>query len=206
MLKKYIRNILYKYFKTFNKFHLQFKNKLENEQFVEFKKKFGSTGTYFKLGKDYSVLNPQYISIGENFWASHRFRIEAIDEYENQMFHPEIKIGKNVNFNTDIHIGCINKIEIGDNCLFASRIYITDHDHGTTDYDRIKIPPAKRELFSKGPVVIKNNVWVGEGVAILAGVTIGENSIIATNSVVTKDVPENCVVGGIPAQIIKKMK
>ncbi len=166
-------------------------------------KSFKHVGNQFKISKNYSILNPQYISIGEKFSASVRFRIEAIDKYGNQQFKPEINIGNNVYFNTDIHIGCIDKIEIGDDCLFASRIYITDHDHGDTSYQSLQCPPAKRKLISKGPVIIKNNVWVGEGVAILSGVTVGENAIIATNSVVTRDVPPNSVVGGIPARVIK---
>ena len=160
-------------------------------------------GLGFALGKDYSVLNPHFMQFGNSFWASHRFRIEAISEYEGEKFQPNITIGSNVIFNTDIHIGCIDKVEIGNNCLFASRIYITDHDHGDTSLNSLVMPPAKRRLTSKGAVVIKDNVWVGEGVAILSGVTIGENAIIATNSVVTKDVPANSVVGGIPARIIK---
>ena len=87
--------------------------------------------------------------------------------------------------------------------MFASRIFITDHDHGDTKFESLDIPPKYRPLKSKGPVVIKKNVWVGEGAAILSGVTIGQNSIICTNAVVTKDVPPNSVVGGIPAKIIK---
>lgn len=164
---------------------------------------FKKRGEFFHVGKDYEILNPQFMKFGERFYASHRFRIEAISDYEGQKFEPCIIIGDNVNFNTDIHIGCINKIEIGNNCLFASRIYITDHDHGDTSLDSLLLPPAKRKLVSKGPVIIKDNVWVGEGVAILSGVTIGENSIIATNAVVTKDVPANSVVAGIPAKIVK---
>jgi acetyltransferase-like isoleucine patch superfamily enzyme len=169
------------------------------------KKQFKRVGSGFGLGKDYSVLNPQYMEFGDGFWASHRFRIEAISTYEDVTFNPAITIGNNVVFNTDIHIGCIEKVEIGNNCLFASRIYITDHDHGDTTSTALSLPPAKRKLSSKGPVIIKDNVWVGEGVAILSGVTIGENAIIATNSVVTKDVPANSVVGGIPAKIIKEI-
>jgi acetyltransferase-like isoleucine patch superfamily enzyme len=149
------------------------------------------------------VKNAHYIEIGNNFSAITRFRIEAWDEYEGEQFYPEIIIGNNVCFNTDIHIGCINRIEIGDNCLFGSRIYITDHDHGETSPEDLRIIPAKRKLKSKGPVIIENNVYIGEGVAILSGVLIGENSIIATNSVVTKDVPKNTVVAGIPARVIK---
>jgi acetyltransferase-like isoleucine patch superfamily enzyme len=72
--------------------------------------------------------------------------------------------------------------------------------------DMINLAPAQRRLISKGPVIIENNVWVGEGVAIMPDITIGENSIIATNAVVTKDVPANCVVGGVPAVIIKKIQ
>ncbi len=166
---------------------------------------FKSTGHNFSLGFHYTVLNPKYISIGSNFSALDRFRIEAWDEFQGESFSPEIIIGNNVCFNTDIHIGCINRIEIGDNCLFGSRIYITDHDHGDTSPEDLKIIPANRKLKSKGPVIIENNVYIGEGVAILSGVRIGENSIIATNSVVTKDVPKNTVVAGIPGRVIKKI-
>lgn len=173
------------------------------QELESLKKQFKKTGVSFVLGKDFSVLNPRFMEFGDIFCASHRFRIEAVSEYEGQKFNPNITIGNNVNFNTDIHIGCIDRVEIGNNCLFASRIYITDHDHGDTSLNSLSLAPAKRKLVSKGPVIIKDNVWVGEGVAILSGVTIGENAIIATNAVVTKDVPANSVVGGIPAKVIK---
>jgi acetyltransferase-like isoleucine patch superfamily enzyme len=116
-----------------------------------------------------------------------------------------IRIGNNVVFNTDVHIGCINSITIGDNCLFGSRIYITDHDHGGTTIQDLELPPIKRELKSKGPVVIEENVYCGEGVVILSGVRIGKNAILGSNSVITSDVPENTVVAGIPARIIKNI-
>lgn len=180
--------------------------KKEQQQLESLKEQFKSFGVGFGLGKDYNILNPQFMQFGENFWASHRFRIEAIDYYENQTFSPKIVIGDNVSMGNDNHIGCIDKIEIGNNCLFGSRIYITDHDHGGTTLDALQLPPEKRKLVSKGPVVIMDNVWIGDGVAILSGVTIGENAIIATNSVVTKDVSANTVVGGIPAKTIKTIE
>lgn len=166
---------------------------------------FKKIGIGLRPSNSYLIQNPKYIEIGSNFRFKERFRMQAIDNYKNQSFSPSIIIGDNVSFNTDIHIGCINRIEIGDNCLFASRVYITDHDHGDTSVDMLQIIPELRPLISKGPVIIKNNVWVGEGAAIMSGVTIGENSIIATNAVVTKDVPPNTVVGGVPAKIIKKI-
>lgn len=165
--------------------------------------KFLKVGQKFYIGKDYEVHNPQYMEFGEDFSAKARFRIEAIDKYDQQVFQPKISIGNNVKFLYDIHIGCINKITIGDNCLFASRIYISDHNHGDTTAEMLKITPVKRPIMSKGEIVIHENVWVGEGAAILGGVTIGKNSIIATNAVVNKDVPENSVVAGVPAKVIK---
>jgi acetyltransferase-like isoleucine patch superfamily enzyme len=199
ILLREIKNIFFKY--LFSQF-LNFEKNKKLSLIAEFK----GVGKNFKLGNNYMIKNPQYIEIGDHFFTRDRFRIEALDCYLDQKFKPQIKIGNNVFFNTDIHIGCIDRIEIGHNCLFASRIYITDHHHGHPTADMLKLAPRLRPLTSKGPVIIKDNVWIGEGVAIMPGVTIGENCIIATNAVVTKDVPANCVVAGVPAKIIKIMK
>ena len=192
--------------KIINYLFLQLQNlqkKQESNAYQDVLKRFDKIGEKFSLGKDYQILNPQFMQFGQNFWASHRFRIEAIDIYEGQTFSPKITIGNNVSMGNDNHIGCIDEIKIGNNCLFGSRIYITDHDHGDTTLEALQLPPEKRKLVSKGAVIINDNVWIGDGVAILSGVTIGKNSIVATNAVVTKDVPANTVVGGIPAKIIK---
>ncbi len=202
-IKNYLKWLLRRVIIVLGNVVLLLRISLSEEQLRLLKMKFKKVGHNFNLGIHYTVLNPKYISIGSNFSALDRFRIEAWDEYQGESFSPEIIIGNNVCFNTDIHIGCINRIEIGDNCLFGSRIYITDHDHGSTSVQDMKIPPAQRKLKSKGPVIIGKNVYIGEGVAILSGVRIGENAIIATNAVVTIDVPKNSVVAGIPARIIK---
>lgn len=163
------------------------------------------------IGKNFSILSPfylhgeKYISIGENFNCGLRFRLEAIDEYSGAKFNPKIVIGDNVRINHDCHIGAINQIIIGDGVLIASKVFITDHYHGKIESDSIIFSPFERPLYSKGPVVIKSNVWIGEGVVILPNVIIGENTIVGANSVVTKSVPPNSVVGGNPAKILRSL-
>lgn len=167
------------------------------------KQKFKSLGSGSVIHMPVFIKNPQHISIGNNWTGLWNIRIEAWDAYYEQRFTPEISIGNNVSMNSDIHIGCINKVTIGNNVLMASRIYINDHSHGNVDASELHLPPVKRKLVSKGPVIIEDNVWVGEGVCILPGVTIGKNSIIGANAVVTKSFPPNSVIAGIPAQLIK---
>ncbi|AMR34086.1 hypothetical protein A0256_22870 [Mucilaginibacter sp. PAMC 26640] len=149
------------------------------------------------------VRNPKYISIGNHFSALYNLRLEAWDSYEKQVFTPEIVIGDYVSMGTDVHIGCINKVTIGSHVLMGSRIYISDHSHGDTTAASIALPPLKRELISKGPVTIEDNVWIGEGACIMPNVHIGKNAVIGANAVVTRNVPANAVVAGVPAKIIK---
>lgn len=84
-------------------------------------------------------------------------------------------------------------------------VYISDHFHGEINATELSTPPAFRALYSKGPVVIQDNVWIGEGVVILPNVTIGANCVVGANSVVTKSFSANNVIAGNPARIIKTL-
>ena len=101
------------------------------------------------------------------------------------------------------HITCINEITIGDNFLTGRWGTITDNSHDFNNYEVLSQSPINRKLYSKEKVKIDDNVWIGDKATILPGVTIGNNSVIASNSVVTKDISTFCVAVGNPARIIK---
>lgn len=156
---------------------------------------------------DYSCewLADSSAMIGEGFRAGRRCRIETVKFHNGVCYIPRLIVGKNVAMNDDVHIGCVGKVKIGDNVLMASKIYISDHNHGSYKGERQdspKVPPNERPL-DYSYVEIADNVWIGEGVVILPGVIIGEGSIIGSNSVVTKSIPNHCIAVGSPAKVVK---
>ena len=98
--------------------------------------------------------------------------------------------------NRNSMIVSMKKIDIGYGVTIGPNVCIYDHDHNIGE-------TSSKEAFCSSPVIIKENVWIGANVVITRGVIIGKNSVIAAGAVVTSDVPENCIVGGIPAKVIK---
>lgn len=108
----------------------------------------------------------------------------------------EIHIGDFCLISPGVRISAAQSIRIGDNCMLAAKVTISDSDwHGI--YNRI------RPFRCTKPVIIENNVWLGEGAIIIKGVHIGENSVIGAGAVVTKNIPANSVAAGNPARVIK---
>jgi acetyltransferase-like isoleucine patch superfamily enzyme len=108
------------------------------------------------------------------------------------------KIGKNVFINFDCTFLDLGGITIEDNVLIAPKVNLLSEGH--------PLEPQNRQALMVGPIHIKRNAWIGANATILPGVTIGENAIVAAGAVVSKDVPDNTIVGGIPAKIIKAIQ
>lgn len=136
--------------------------------------------------------NNSHISIGEDSIINGRISIGAWSS---------VVIGRELNVTSNLTIRAVEntRILIGDNCLFASNIIIRSND-GHPIYDT---KTHKRLNLSKG-IIIGKHVWLADEVAVLKGVKIGDGSIIAMRSVVTKNIPEKCIAAGIPAKVIKK--
>lgn len=110
-------------------------------------------------------------------------------------FGKNITVGKNVFINACCHFQDHGGVTLGDGCQIGHNVVFATLNHGFAPEDRSTTYPA--------PIVLKKNVWVGSNATILSGVTIGENAIVGAGSVVTKDVPDNAIVGGVPAKVIK---
>ena len=153
----------------------------------------------------FRVRGKQYIKIGKGFTTGFNCRIDALN-INNLGEKYLIEIGENVEINDEVHIGATEKIIIEDNVLIASKVYISDHNHGSYKGDEQDSPmsiPKERKIYSS-PIKIEKNVWIGELCCILQGVTIGEGSIIGAMSVVTKDIPPYTIAVGSPAKLIKR--
>ena len=154
------------------------------------------------MGKINQLNGQKYISVGDRTIIGQGIYLTAWDT--TQYAEPVLNIGNDCCFGADNHITCINKVIIGNNVLTGKWVTITDNSHGNTDLESLQQNPIKRDMVSKGPVIIGDRVWIGDKVTILPGVEIGEGAVIAANAVVTKSVPAYAVVAGNPARIIKQ--
>jgi len=111
----------------------------------------------------------------------------------------EVRIGAKTVIGEDCTISAYQHVSIGEQCIIADRVMMIDFDHAVTEVER----PIRVQGIYKRDVRVGNNVWIGYGAQILRGVSVGDNSIIGATAVVSKDVPANAVVAGVPARIIR---
>jgi acetyltransferase-like isoleucine patch superfamily enzyme len=110
-----------------------------------------------------------------------------------------VEIGEKTVMGQECTISAYKQVRIGEQCVIADRAMFIDFDHGVVEVER----PIRVQGIYKRDVEVGSNVWIGYGACILRGVRVGDNAIVGTNSVVTRDVPANAVVAGIPARIIR---
>ena len=159
---------------------------------------------FFKLiGKNIKILNPlkikgfKYITLSDNVMIQNNTWLEALPLTG---LNCNLIIGKNSIIGNFNHIYATNHIEIGANVLIADKVYITDNLH---NYEDISLSIMNQPIKQLKKVYIGDGSWIGENVCII-GSSVGKNSVVGANSVVTKDIPSYCVAVGNPAKIIKR--
>ena len=151
------------------------------------------------------VRRPVYIrgrngmKFGEGFTTGYRCRFDIFGSKQDDV---KLKLGKNCKIGDNVHFVASENVTVGDNCLMASNIFISDTNHGSNE-DPSKTSPDERPLTSC-PVAIGNNVWIGEGACVLPGAKIGDGCIIGAHSIVKGEIPSYTIVAGAPAKVVKK--
>lgn len=172
-----------------------------------YKREFKKVGMNSKIAYPFNIKGYEFIEIGDNFQASEGCTLEVWNKYRNypNKYIPQLVIGNNITINDFCHISCMKKVVIKDGVLIGRNVFITDNFHGSLNSIDIDLIPLERNIYSKGSVIIEENVWVGKNVCIMPGVVIGKNSIIGANAVVTNNIPRNSVAVGVPAKVIRKI-
>lgn len=155
--------------------------------------------------RPFRIRGRGHIALGRRLTVGSGLRIDAFPD--GGADGPVVRIGDDVELNDHVHIAAIRSVTIGDGTLIASRVFISDHNHGDLDGPAAQngpdVPPALRPLAVR-PVSIGSRVWIGEGALILPGATIGDGAIVAGAAVVTGAVPAGAVVAGIPARVVRQ--
>ena len=112
-------------------------------------------------------------------------------------FGKNISVGEGVFINACCHFQDHGGVTLGDGCQIGHNVVFATLNH--------ELPPERRGVTRPAPIVLGKKVWVGSNATILQGVTIGDNAVVAAGAVVTKDVPANTIVGGVPARVIKRI-
>ncbi len=131
------------------------------------------------------------LKIGRWAWLGHGCKV--------RVHEGEVSIGAKTVIGQECTISAFQHVSIGRECIIADRVMLIDFDHGVTEVER----PIRTQGIYKRDVRVGHNVWIGYGACILRGVTVGDNAIIGTSSVLTRAVPENAVAAGVPARVIR---
>lgn len=162
---------------------------------------FASWGRGSRIGRGAKIVGPQFVHIGSGVTIGEQAWMNAKDDRGDGA--PTLHVGDGTYIGRFVQINAWRNVVIGKDVLVADRVLISDADH---NYSATNIPIRRQGDSFRGEVILREGCWIGIGAVVLPGVTIGRNSVVAANAVVTKDVPDYVVVGGIPARIIKQLQ
>jgi acetyltransferase-like isoleucine patch superfamily enzyme len=146
---------------------------------------FVGPGVTLEIGRD------AVVRLGRWSWIGHGTKIRAHEGV--------VEIGAKTVLGQECTISAFQHVSIGRECIVADRVMLIDFDHGVVEVER----PIRLQGIYKRDVRVGHNCWIGYGACILRGTTVGDNCVIGTSSVVTTDVPDNAVVGGAPARVLR---
>jgi acetyltransferase-like isoleucine patch superfamily enzyme len=146
---------------------------------------FVGPGVTFEIGRGAAV------HLGRWCWIGHGCKIRAHEG--------EVRIGAKTVLGQECTISAFQHVSVGRECILADRVMLIDFDHGVVDVEQ----PIRVQGIYKRDVRVGNNVWVGYGACFLRGVTVGDNCIVGTSAVVTRDIPDDAVAGGVPARVLR---
>jgi len=185
--------------------YLKVHNWLKNKKAVLYtamlRTDFGSIGKGTRIYPPFHSNNAKDVYIGEKCLVFGGGWIDAFREHLGRTYDARIDIGDGTYIGHRSHITACGHMKIGKNVVIADEVFISDLSHG---YEDINKPVFSTPLVSPGPVIIEDEVWLGERVCVLSNVRIGRHSVIGCNAVVTKDIPEYSIATGIPARVIKQ--
>jgi acetyltransferase-like isoleucine patch superfamily enzyme len=161
---------------------------------------FAAWGKGSKIGRGAKLVSPHLIDVGAGVVIGEQVWLNAKDDRGDGK--STLIFGNGTYVGRFVQINAWRSVVIGEEVMIADRVFISDADHNFTASD---VPIKKQGDSFRGAVTLRNGCWIGIGAVILPGVTIGHNSVIAANSVVTEDVPDRSVAGGIPARVIKSL-
>jgi acetyltransferase-like isoleucine patch superfamily enzyme len=142
-------------------------------------------GVKLEIGPDATL------KIGRWAWLGHGCKV--------RVHEGEVSIGAKTVIGQECTISAYQHVSIGRECIIADRVMMIDFDHGVTEVER----PIRNQGIYKRDIRVGHNVWIGYGACVLRGVTVGDNAIVGTSAVLTRAIPANAVVGGIPARVIR---
>ncbi|HXE43711.1 MAG TPA: acyltransferase [Conexibacter sp.] len=146
---------------------------------------FVCPGVQFEIGRGARVV------LGRWSWLGHGTKVRAHEG--------EVLIGAKTVLGQECTISAYQHVAIGRECIVADRVMLIDFDHGVVEVER----PIRLQGIYKRDVNVGHNVWLGYGACILRGVSVGDNTVVGTSSVVTKDLPANAVAAGAPARVLR---